>query len=204
MILGEFNTDTSGYDTDNFDYLFKRKSKAERQQAKAIKNPKQAARRSARQIKKSGGVPPAKTRLIRGNFGLSNRIKTRIPVPAKATPTPPVVPEPEIMDENIQDNSNTPEVQTDGLANGGANTETGGNEAMPDSPDASDNPEPASPESEYSYDEPEKKEGAKPKTSGAGAAFGWAFLGVTVGIIVYILGAASKGKDKVIPEFKHR
>lgn len=202
MILGEFNTDTNSFGTDNFDYLFKRKPKAERQAAKAIKKPKQAARRTARQIKRSGGVPPAKTRLIRGNFGLSNRNKTRIPAPAK--PIPSAVSEPEVTDENTQDTSNTPEVQPDVAANSGADTETPANEAMPESPDASENPEPVSPESEYSYDEPEKKENPKPKTSGAGAAFGWVFLGVTLGVIAYVLGASSKNPDKGLHEFRRR
>ena len=82
MIIGEtFNNDYDGYEEDSYDYLFKRKSKEERQQRKADnkqkRSTKKQVRQEKRQEKKAGTGDTPKKHPIIGNFGLTNKTKKK-------------------------------------------------------------------------------------------------------------------------------
>lgn len=82
MIIGEtFNNNYDGYEEDNYDYLFKRKTKEERQQKRTerkekreVKKIQRTENKQLRQDSASGG----KRRLpILGNFGLFDKNKKK-------------------------------------------------------------------------------------------------------------------------------
>lgn len=75
MIIGEtFKSDYDGYEEDSYDYLFKRKTKEERQQKRTERKEKRADKKQQTQDPASGG----KRRLpILGNFGLFDKNKKK-------------------------------------------------------------------------------------------------------------------------------
>ena len=53
MIIGEtINSEYDGYEEENYDYLFKRKSKEERQQKKTVRQEKRAEKKQVKQVKR--------------------------------------------------------------------------------------------------------------------------------------------------------
>lgn len=82
MIIGEtINSEYDGYEEENYDYLFKRKSKEERQQKKTVRQEKRAEKKQVKQVKrqekKATKAANPKKHPILGNFGLFNKNKKK-------------------------------------------------------------------------------------------------------------------------------
>ena len=216
MIIGEtFKSDYNSYGEENYDYLFKRKPSPARQQKKAEKKENKFVKKQGRQVKrqdKKAGIIPKK-RLIQGNFGMFNKNKRKEAAKAAA----------ELPDNNEAENTslptdeptpapeaNTPVENTDANEAGNENTEA------PAAPSDESN----SGESEYdeydeygydesSFDEPgdkakseTKSESKEKKSKGFGAAIGFVFLGITIGLTAYALLSSDKKSKELLP-FKH-
>jgi len=89
MIIGEtINSGYDGYEEENYDYLFKRKSKEERQQKKTVRQEKRVEKKQVKQVKrqekKATKAATPKKHPILGNFGLFNKNKKKEEAAAKA------------------------------------------------------------------------------------------------------------------------
>ncbi|MFY9308633.1 MAG: hypothetical protein WAQ28_06210 [Bacteroidia bacterium] len=85
MIIGEtFKSDFEGYEEDSYDYLFKRKTKEERQQKRTERKEKRQEKRTEKQISASEGK---RKRPIFGNFGLFDKNKKRNSTSTSGTST---------------------------------------------------------------------------------------------------------------------
>lgn len=85
MIIGEtFNNDYDGYEEDSYDYLFKRKTKEERQQKRTERKEKRQEKRTEKQISGSEGK---RKRPIFGNFGLFDKNKKKNSTSTSGTST---------------------------------------------------------------------------------------------------------------------
>lgn len=195
MIIGENTDQYNGYE-ENYDYLFKKRQGAPspRQQKKAERKankpaPRPGSLRQRRQDKKAGIAP--KKKLIMGNFGLFNKNKKREEAAkAAAAATPDVVTPAEA--DNQPDTSALDETRQMQEMNSG--TEANLPTMSEDNTDAGYPAGEQGEESESGYDDPPStpKQDAKPsgksktsESSGPGVWLGWAFLGITVGVIVY-------------------
>ncbi len=217
MIIGEtFKSDYDSYGEENYDYLFKRKPSPARQQKKAEKKENKGVKKQGRQLKrqdKKAGIIPKK-RLIQGNFGMFNKNKRKEEAAKVAADLP---------DNNEAENTSLPteeptpvpeatalEGNAGESANANENTET----------PAASSEENNSGESEYdeydeygydesSFDEPgdkaktdTKEKTMEGKSKGFGAAIGFVFLGITIGLTAYALLSSDKKSKELLP-FKH-
>ncbi|MBI3520624.1 MAG: hypothetical protein HY062_14895 [Bacteroidetes bacterium] len=217
MIIGEtFKSDYDSYGEENYDYLFKRKPSPARQQKKTEKKEKKFAKKQGRQVKrqdKKAGIIPKK-RLIQGNFGMFNKNKRKEEA-AKAAAELPDNSEAENTSLPTEEPIPTPEATTP-VENTDAGESANENAETPVVPSDESN----SSESEYdeydeygyddsSFDEPAdksksetKNESKESKSKGFGAAIGFVFLGITIGLTAYALLSSDKKSKELIP-FKH-
>lgn len=180
MIIGEtFNNEYDRYEEDSYDYLFKRKSKEERQQKKAERKEKRTEKKQVRQEKKLAKQDPTtggkKKLQIFGNFGLFDKNKNKNKTAGSTT---------------IPSSS-----AKTGSASGAASSSSG--ESKP----AQDNTDSASSSSAESGagTEGAKMEGntqdtggSPKKEAGMGAVFGFVALGLVVTIIGVVLFRVDK------------
>jgi len=166
MIIGEtFNNDYDGYEEDSYDYLFKRKTKEERQQRKADNKQKRADRKQQKQIPGSEG----KRRLpILGNFGLFDKNKKKNATGTSTSSSAKKEP-------GSTSESSTSEEKKIAMAGAGA-------AAMQDKSEG-DTPRSESTATGTEAAKLEMKEldkNAKPKEAGFGPMVGFAFLGIAL------------------------
>ena len=89
MIIGEkFVSEFDGYEEDNYDYLFKRKPKAVRQQKRAERKEMHQQKRQDRKAQ-GKGLPGKKKLPILGNFGMFDKNKKMKETPGTPLPTEP-------------------------------------------------------------------------------------------------------------------
>ena len=175
MIIGEpFNNDYDGYEEDNYDYLFKRKSKEERQQKRTDRKDKRQEKRNEKQLPGSEG----KRRLpILGNFGLFDKNKKKNTTGTSTSSSSKKEP------VNTSEPSTNEEKK---IAMAGAAAMQDKSEGVtPGSESAAQGTEAAQMEMK------ELDKNAKPKEAGFGPMVGFAFLGITillVGIAVFKAG----------------
>ncbi|MDO9184465.1 MAG: hypothetical protein Q7W13_00525 [Bacteroidia bacterium] len=163
MIIGEtFNSDYDGYEEDSYDYLFKRKTKEERQQKRTERKEKRADKKQQKQDSASGG----KRRLpILGNFGLFDKNKKKN---APGTTSPSAKKEP--GDTSESSTSEEKKIAMAGVAAMQDKSEGG----TPGSESAAPGTEAAKLEAK------ELDKNAKPKEAGFGPMVGFAFLGIAL------------------------
>ncbi|MCC6600869.1 MAG: hypothetical protein IT223_09375 [Crocinitomicaceae bacterium] len=166
MIIGEtFNNDYDGYEEDSYDYLFKRKTKEERQQRKADNKQKRADRKQQKQIPGSEG----KRRLpILGNFGLFDKNKKKNTTGTSTSSSAKKEP-------GSTSESSTSEEKKIAMAGAGAAAMQDKSEGgTPGSESAASGTEAAKLEMK------ELDKNAKPKEAGFGPMVGFAFLGIAL------------------------
>ena len=89
MIIGEFKSDFDGYEEDSYDYLFKKKPKAVRQEKRLV--------RKENKQQKKGGIFKGKRKLpLLGNFGMFDKNKKKKQLSDATSPEPLSLP-----DENV-------------------------------------------------------------------------------------------------------
>lgn len=167
MIIGEtFNSDYDGYEEDSYDYLFKRKTKEERQQKRTERKEKRADKKQQKQDPASGG----KRRLpILGNFGLFDKNKKKNATGTSGTSTSSSAKkEPDDTSE-----SSTSEEKKIAMA-GAAAVQDKSEGGTPGSESAATGTEAAKLEAK------ESDKNAKPKEAGFGPMVGFAFLGIAL------------------------
>ncbi len=168
MIIGEtFNSDYDGYEEDSYDYLFKRKTKEERQQKRTERKEKRADKKQQKQDSASGG----KRRLpILGNFGLFDKNKKKnAPGTPGSTTSPSAKKEP--GDTSESSTSEEKKIATAGAAAAIQDKSEGG---TPGSESAAPGTEAAKLEAK------ELDKNAKPKEAGFGPMVGFTFLGIAL------------------------
>ncbi len=167
MIIGEtFNNDYDGYEEDNYDYLFKRKTKEERQQRKADNKQKRADRKLQKQLPGSEG----KRRLpILGNFGLFDKNKKKNAPSTSGTSTSSS----SKKEPGSASESSTSEEKKIAMA-GVAAMQDKSEGDTPGSESAATGTEAAKLEMK------ELDKNAKPKEAGFGPMVGFAFLGIAL------------------------
>ncbi len=166
MIIGEtFNNDYDGYEEDNYDYLFKRKSKEERQQKRTDRKDKRQEKRNEKQIPGSEG----KRRLpILGNFGLFDKNKKKNATGTSTSSSAKKEP-------GSTSESSTSEEKKIAMAGAGAAAMQDKSEGgTPGSESAAMVTEAAKLEAK------ELDNNAKPKEAGFGPMVGFAFLGIAL------------------------
>lgn len=166
MIIGEtFNNDYDGCEEDSYDYLFKRKSKEERQQRKADNKQKRADRELQKQDPTSGGK---RRKLLRGNFGLFDKNKKKNTTGTSTSSSAKKEP-------GSTSESSTSEEKKIAMAGAGA-------AAMQDkSEGGTPGSESAAPGTEAAkLEAKELDKNAKPKEAGFGPMVGFAFLGIAL------------------------
>ncbi|MDO9001006.1 MAG: hypothetical protein Q7W45_14660 [Bacteroidota bacterium] len=167
MIIGEtFNSDYDGYEEDSYDYLFKRKTKEERQQKRTERKEKRADKKQQKQDPASGG----KRRLpILGNFGLFDKNKKK-----NATGTSDTSNSSSAKKEpGDTSESSTSEEKKIAMA-GAAAMQDKSEGGTPGSESAAPGTEAAKLEAK------ELDKNAKPKEAGFGPMVGFAFLGIAL------------------------
>ena len=174
MIIGEtFNENNYyGYEEENYDYLFKRKSKEERQQRKAENKQKRSEKKQVRQQKrqeKKGDSAQKKT--ILGNFGLFNRNKKKEKEKEKAVTT-----------GSTPSSSSSGKMGNvlDALQEKATGINLPGNESTGSEAEAAN------------LESKELDQNAKPKEAGFGPMLGFAFLGITILLAGFAIYKADK------------
>lgn len=193
MIIGEtFNSDYDGYEEDSYDYLFKRKTKEERQQKRTERKEKRADKKQQKQDPASGG----KRRLpILGNFGLFDKNKKK-----NATGTSDTSNSSSAKKEpGDTSESSTGEEKKIAMASAGVAA------ATQDKSEGGNNPGSESTASGTDTAKLENKEldkNGKPKEAGFGPMFGFAMLGVTVLVIGIVLYGTNKKSKEILAPMK--
>jgi hypothetical protein len=167
MIIEPFKSDYNGYEEENYDYLFKRKSKEERQQKKTEKKQK---REDKRQEKKSGDAP--KKHPLLGNFGLFNKNKNNEKAKTGTT-------------------GSAPAPGSSGKKEAGKVSDS----VKEKSEDTNDSAAKESEDLKLESQELDKNE--KPKEAGFGPWLGFTFLGITILIAGYAILKADKKSNPV-------
>lgn len=165
MIIGEtFNSDYDGYEEDSYDYLFKRKTKEERQQKRTERKEKRADKKQQKQDLASGG----KRRLpILGNFGLFDKNK-------KKNPTGTSTSSPSKKEPDGTSESSTSEEKKIAMAGAAAMQDKSEGGTTPGTESATQGTEAAKLEAK------ELDKNGKPKEAGFSAAVGFTFLGIAL------------------------
>ncbi|TAL61076.1 MAG: hypothetical protein EPN85_05760 [Bacteroidetes bacterium] len=166
MIIEPFKSDYNGYEEENYDYLFKRKSKEERQQKKIEKKQK---REDKRQEKKSGDAP--KKHPLLGNFGLFNKNKNKEKAKTGTTGSAPAPGSSGKKEAGKV--SDSAQEKTEG-------TTTPANESS------------AQQSEDLKLESKELDKNEKPKEAGVGALVGVVFLGLTILLAGYAIYKADK------------
>ncbi|MES2397624.1 MAG: hypothetical protein V4549_16560 [Bacteroidota bacterium] len=180
MIIGEtFNNDYEGYEEDSYDYLFKRKSKEERQQRKADNKQKRTEKKQVRQDKRTEKreqkqLPGSegKRRLpILGNFGLFDKNKKKNTTGTSGSSTSSSAKK----EPGDTSESSTSEEKKIAMAGAGAASMQDKSEGgTPGSESAASGTDAAKLEMK------ELDKNAKPKEAGFGPMVGFAFLGIAL------------------------
>lgn len=189
MIIGEnINSEYYGYEEENYDYLFKRKTKEERQQKKAEKKEKRAEKKQVRQEKrtekkltKQDPATGGKKKLqIFGNFGLFDKNKNKkkttgtAATPGASAKTGELASSPE--SSSTDESKLTPEAKAAAAEAGAASTST----------DKTDSGTPSGNEAAGGGNEKNEDKGGK-KEAGMGAVFGFIALGLVVTVVGVVL-----------------
>lgn len=201
MIIGEnINGQYDGYEEENYDYLFKRKSKEERQQKKTERKEKRTEKKQVRQDKraekklaKQDPATGGKKKLqIFGNFGLFDKNKNKKNASGSSTtPGSSAKKEPGASSESSssEESKSTPDVKL-GIAGAAASASQdkaeGGNTSGGES---GANTESANKEVD--------KDGNPKKEAGMGAIFGFVCLGLVVTVIGVVLFKSDKKANPV-------
>lgn len=203
MIIGETfnNNEYYGYEEDNYDYLFKRKSKEERQQKRAERKEKRAEKKQVRQEKRAekklSRQDPAtggkKKLQIFGNFGLFDKNKNKKTTGTSAAP-------------GASGKTSTPGSSTPGSSSS--------DDAAALTPEAKAAASSSAESGAASVDESGAGENAKTeggnsnaggspkKEAGMGAVFGFLALGVVVTVIGVVLFRSGKTEQPAAQPLK--
>lgn len=181
MIIGEnFNENNYyGYEEENYDYLFKRKSKEERQQKRAERKQGRTEKKQAKQAQKAEKKASNPKKTILGNFGLFNKNKKK-----------------EKEEEKKKTGaSGTPAAATGESGNLLSSLKEKAEGLNLPLNDAS-TPETSNPESQ------EKDSSNKPKEAGFGPMLGFAFLGITLLVVGVAIYKSDKKSQQVLQPMK--
>ncbi|MBI2271059.1 MAG: hypothetical protein HYU69_12005 [Bacteroidetes bacterium] len=199
MIIGEtINSGYDGYEEENYDYLFKRKSKEERQQKKTVRQEKRAEKKQVKQVKrqekKATKAATPKKHPILGNFGLFNKNKKKEAAAAKTAGS-----------SGASGSSGKNEADSDsGSTSGGEGNQSGsgltalaaGAAGLLDKSKGGNDPASESAGEGNEGAKSESKEldanGNPKKQAGMGAMFGF----VCLGVVILVVGVAIYKADK--------
>lgn len=211
MIIGEPYNDYYGHGEENYDYLFKRKTKEERQQKKEGRKEKRAEKKVIREgkqeekklQKETGGTGGKRKLPILGNFGLFDKNKKKTTTPGGTTRSSS---EPAVKRETdespsssrAEESRSTPEIKTAAPGTGAAAATADKNESG--SSAASDSG--ARSEGAKAENTTQDNAGNAKKEAGTGAIFGWVFLGLVVTVIGVVLYNGGKKVDQVTQPVK--
>lgn len=177
MIIGEtFNNQYDGYEEDSYDYLFKRRSKEERQQKKAERKEKRAEKKQERQEKQAANGGKKKLQLF-GNFGLFDKNKNKNKTAGSTTTPGSSAKTGSASSPSSGESKPTPDNAT---AAAGAQDNT-------DNANSSSGESGAGTEGAKMEGNTQDTGGSPKKEAGMGAVFGFVALGVVVTIIGVVL-----------------
>lgn len=175
MIIGEtFNNQYDGYEEDSYDYLFKRRSKEERQQKKAERKEKRAERKEAKRDPATG---EKKKLQIFKNFGLFDKNKNKNKTAGSTTTPGSSAKTGSASSPSSGESKPTPDNAT---AAAGAQDNT-------DNANSSSGESGAGTEGAKMEGNTQDTGGSPKKEAGMGAVFGFVALGVVVTIIGVVL-----------------
>lgn len=213
MIIGEnFNENNYyGYGEENYDYLFKRKTKEERQQKKVERKEKRETKKVIRQgkreekkLQKETGGTGGKRRLpILGNFGLFDKNKKKTGAPGTSS-SPAAKRESGESPETPRDeeSKSTPENKLASPAATAAAAAAEKSESGNTSGSSSQSESGGGSEGAKSESTSLDKDGKPKKEAGFGPMFGFAMLGITVLVVGAVLYGVSKKSKEALPAMK--
>lgn len=181
MIIGEtFQGDYDGYEEESYDYLFKRRTKEERQQKRTERKDKRAEKEQQKQ-----DTPGEKRKHpLLGNFGMFDKNKKK----------------------NTKGTSDTSTKKEPGDTSGASSNEeakkiaTGATAGA--TQDKSEGNPPANEAEAGKQDTKDLDKNGKPKEAGFGPMFGFAMLGITVLVIGAVLYGTNKRSKEILPPMK--
>ncbi|MBI2775625.1 hypothetical protein HYX58_06470 [Candidatus Dependentiae bacterium] len=173
MIIGEtFQGDYDGYEEESYDYLFKRRTKEERQQKRTERKEKRAEKE---QQKQDTSGENSKHPLL-GNFGM--------------------------FDKNKKKNTKGSSGDTSGSSSNEEAKKTATGATTGATQDKSESSPPANEAEAGKQDTKDLDKNGKPKEAGFGPMFGFAMLGVTVLVIGAVLYGTNKRSKEILPPMK--
>lgn len=183
MIIGEtFNPNDYGYEEDSYDYLFKRRTKEERQQKRTERKEKRAEKKQQKEDPASVGK---RRHPLFGNFGLFDKNKKKNAPGTSGAST---------SSSSKKEQGNTSELSTSEekkiVMTGAAAMQDKSEEGTPGSESAAPGTEAAKLEAK------ELDKNGKPKEAGFSAAVGFTFLGIAL-LLAGI--AVVRGGNKPLP-----
>lgn len=206
MIIGEnINSQYDGYEEENYDYLFKRKSKEERQQKKTERKEKRTEKKQVRQEKraekKQAKQDPAtggkKKLQIFGNFGLFDKNKNKKNAPGSST-TPGSSAKTDTgassESSSSEESKATPETKSAAIGAAASASQDKTESGNTSGGEAGANTEGANTENKEL-----DKNGNPKKEAGMGAIFGFVCLGLVVTVIGVVLFKSDK-KAQPVPQ----
>jgi cobalamin biosynthesis Mg chelatase CobN len=184
MIIGEtFQGDYDGYEEESYDYLFKRRTKEERQQKRTERKEKRAEREQQKQ-----DAPGEKSKHpLLGNFGMFDKNKRKNTKGTSGSSDTSAKKEP---DDTSGSSSNEEAKKTAAGATTGATQDK--SEGSPSANEAG----------ATKQDTKELDKNGKPKEAGFGPMFGFAMLGITVIVIGAVLYGTNKRSKEILPPMK--
>lgn len=214
MIIGETYNENNyyGHGEENYDYLFKRKTKEERQQKKVERKEKRTEKKVIRQgkreekkLQKEAGGNGGKRKLpILGNFGLfdKNKKKNNAPGSTGSSSSSESSAKRETADSpessRSEESKSTPEIKTaapgTGAASAAADKTESGSASTSESGDGSEGAKTES----TAVD----KNGNPKKEAGFGPMFGFVMLGITVLVVGVVLYGVNKKSKEALPAMK--
>lgn len=207
MIIGEnFNKNYYGYGEENYDYLFKRKSKEERQQKKTERKEKREVKKVIRQGKREEkqlqkeitGTGRKRKLPILGNFGLFDKNKKKTGT-ADTSSSPSAKRESGDSPERLRDeeSKSSPEIKLATV--GAAAASATANKTESENAAANESGAEAGAKTENAVQD---KGGNSKKEGGFGPMFGFAMLGITVFIVGAVLYGVNKKSKEALPATK--
>ncbi|MFY9308562.1 MAG: hypothetical protein WAQ28_05855 [Bacteroidia bacterium] len=209
MIIGEnFNKNYYGYGEENYDYLFKRKSKEERQQKKTERKEKREVKKVIRQGKREEkqlqkeitGTGRKRKLPILGNFGLFDKNKKKTGT-ADTSSSPSAKRESGDSLERLRDeeSKSSPEIKLAAAGAAAAAASATANKTESENAAANESGAEAGAKTENAAQD---KDGNSKKEGGFGPMFGFAMLGITVLVVGAILYGVNKKSNEALPAMK--
>ncbi len=183
MIIGEtFQGDYDGYEEESYDYLFKRRTKEERQQKRTERKEK----RSEKEQQKQDTPGEKRKHPLLGNFGMFDKNKKKNTKGTSDT---------SIKKEPGDTSGSTSNEEAKKTAAAGATQDK--SEGSPPANEAG-----ATGTEAAKQDTKELDKNGKTKEAGFGPMFGFAMLGITVLVVGVVLYGVHKKSNEALPPMK--